>query len=149
MPVRARLPWLIALSVVSLMGCKEPVDITDDVDAYGVAYDGIVGSYCGCYGSFGFGTPDECDAAYGDFDAEVASCLVSVFDGREDLGEDYFRCVVPAMEDYDECLLFEGCGAEGWHLECSNQRDAALAKCPTLAPGLTTEFAACLPGEPL
>ncbi len=147
MPVPVRSPWLVALSLLSLVGCKEPADITDEVDAYGVTYDAIVGQYCGCYDSFGFATPDECRAAYGDFDPSVASCIVQAFEGREDVGEDYFACVVPVMEAFDECLLFDECGADGWHLECATERDAALAECPTLAAGLANEFATCLPGD--
>lgn len=143
--VGARLFPLLALC--TLAACKDPTNekLSDLIDEYDYERDTTRELLCECPGELGFPTTQECEADIGDV-GSVKACLADAFEGNEQLGVDYFTCVVPIERSYWMCLEdYAGC-APSWFATCDMQDVEALETCPDLPADVGEAYVACLSG---
>ena len=146
LPVMARALQL-SLLVLTLTACKDPTSekLMDALDDYDYERDGTREVLCTCPSALGYATEDECKEGLGDIGSAEKSCIVDVFDGREQLGVDYFQCLAPIQRSFEDCLLdFFGCGPD-WYVTCQQARDMeALDTCPTLPADVAEAYLSCI-----
>lgn len=145
-PVMAR-AYLLPLLVLTLTACKDPTSekLADALDGYDYERDGSRLILCTCPSALGYTTEDECTAGFGDIGSAQKECIANAFDGREQLGVDYFECITPIERSYQDCLNeFFGCGPD-WFASCDESRDMeTLDSCPTLPAGVADAYLACI-----
>ena len=138
---------LLPLFVFTLVACKDPASEALDtaIDEYDYERDGSRVILCYCPSALGYATEAECEQAIGDIGSAEKACIVDAFDGREQLGADYFECITTIQRSFADCLdEFFDC-APDWYVMCQQTRDSeALDTCPTLPAGVAEAYAACL-----
>jgi hypothetical protein len=140
-----RSPFLAPLCVLVLASCqnREREELLDRLDDFDTARNDVSAVHCECYEELGFMTTGECLLNQLDLDDADKECIADAFDGREDLGVDYYSCIVPLQGEYVLCLDDVACGTD-WNVPCRTEYETAELDCPELPSEIEAAITACL-----
>jgi hypothetical protein len=137
--------FLAPLSMLVLVACqnREREELLDWLDDFDTARGEVSTVHCECYEQLGFMTTGECLLNQLDPDTADKECIADAFDGREELGVDYYSCIVPLQGEYVLCLDEVACGLD-WNVPCQSEYETAELDCPDLPSDIDDAITACL-----
>jgi hypothetical protein len=135
----------IALLALTMLACTnwERENLLGYLDDFDDMRGEVNTAVCACYDVLGFDTMGECVRNQLDPSEGDKECIADAFKGQEELGSDYYGCLVTAMGIYVSCLEGLECAAD-WNAPCVDEFEAYEETCPVLSSSLESEISSCL-----
>jgi hypothetical protein len=136
---------LALLALITMAACTnwERENLLGYLDDFDEVRGEVNTTVCGCYDVLGFDTQGQCVLNQLDPSEGDKECIADAFDKQEELGSDYYGCLVVAMGVYVDCLDGLEC-APDWNAPCVDEYEAYLDTCPVLSSSLQSEISSCL-----